>query len=657
MIKRIAIFFLVITAVPAIMLSLPVWANDQPLTLTFIFEGEDDLATGLTVHNSVSETTLWNLTGATIQTNEDGELWFGSTPERDEPSWIEITNQAGKKTFCSVKGRTDSTVPLTDNVGDPIINVTVSVAEGVTKCTIILPQDEKKLQIYTYSDSTSAVLLNVYDYKSTGSEIGSPTEIEVKGGAWGTEEMHAFYFDAAYAEIEYGSTPCKYSDGTTEIQVPTEEQTVSVHAQIKEGACILSNNAPPPPAGAKLLNVYAYSDVAMTLHVHDYQGSTQLNDYEVNVAEGDDGALTALTLESKAESAQIVDCAFEDGKEDILIPSAGGTVNVYAKILAGICTLSSSPPLTPETIQITTCDELFNIPNTGMDKDYAIVNDITCSGNKAPIPNQFTGTLNGDAGNGQRYKIYGLVIQSTGDNVGLFNLLSGAKISNIEFVQSSASVSGTAENHPHAALVAGVSDKGTVIENIYANNIRVNSGLNIKGTTGGIVGRASNTTLNNITLIGNLHRLSISGGLIGKVTGDNVKVLNSAVNFSAGNNANCSESDKINCTVGGVIGHIDGDTVIENTAVYGYVDAPYNGGGVVGVITACSLLSVTNSYSLMSLGNLKEWTGGIVGRGLRDCSIGNGAITLSKVFAAGQIYRGGKHERTIAGADHDANND
>ena len=84
---------------------------------------------------------------------------------------------------------------------------------------------------------------------------------------------------------------------------------------------------------------------------------------------------------------------------------------------------------------ITTYEELLEIKKAP-DKDYILLNDINCytfsRNNPYSFPlDEFSGSLRG--GGGKR-RIYGLYINSSNSNIGLFSRTNGALIENISLV-------------------------------------------------------------------------------------------------------------------------------------------------------------------------------------------------------------------------------
>ncbi|MDR1007077.1 MAG: hypothetical protein LBL65_00745 [Campylobacteraceae bacterium] len=212
-------------------------------------------------------------------------------------------------------------------------------------------------------------------------------------------------------------------------------------------------------------------------------------------------------------------------------------------------------------IEIQNKDDLASIASDLSGK-YILLNDIELEGEWTPIGNEnnpFSGILNADASNGERYAIKSLNIAASNVNAaGLFGYIEDAIIKNI----------------------------GVELENIIGE-------INV----GGIAGRAIFSKITNSYVVGNISGSGYVGGIVGSADINN-NISNSYANVSIN-----ARKD-----VGGIVGYI-GNSIITNSYAIGTINGSTNVGGIAGSISGST---ITSTYAAVNVGGDSNF-GGIVG--------------------------------------------
>jgi len=255
---------------------------------------------------------------------------------------------------------------------------------------------------------------------------------------------------------------------------------------------------------------------------------------------------------------------------------------------------------------VCSCEDLQNI-NLDVSADYLIGDNLACSNTInwnngkgfQPIAT-FTGTLNGN-----NNTINDLFInRPTEFKIGLFASIQNAKITKINL-----------EN----ANITGSTDVGT------------------------IAGRSTTSTLENISITGNIHststtQLTRTGGIIGYATVGNTQISYSSFNGTVTSNGGA---------VGGIVGVLDGGTIIGSHTTGTITGAHNYAGGITSYVNWTS--SITDSYSTASVTG-RKYVGGLVGTIDKEGtnaiinSFSTGAVTGTQYVGGliGEHYRSGE---------------
>lgn len=198
--------------------------------------------------------------------------------------------------------------------------------------------------------------------------------------------------------------------------------------------------------------------------------------------------------------------------------------------------------------QIATCDDLQDIGSSSA-SSFLVTANLDCSefGIFSIIPS-FSGTLDGD-----NHTITGISIVNDAESgdIGLFGIVNGATIQNLQFVDFS-----LLNNHNNAAYIGAVAGlyNGGTLQHVSFENLTIDGNHN-GGTgnyLGGVIGIADGVHLSKVQIIGNSSIIGnvYMGGLIGIANSDsgNLIIDNCAVN------ATVSSPDDF---VGGFIGILD----------------------------------------------------------------------------------------------------
>ncbi len=247
MFKRMILFVLSITTVPAIIMSFPVLA-DEELRITLQGSELSDV-TRFQVVNAENPNEFLNYSGPFDQDevifhNRDSNVIFRMIYE-------------GVTTDCTVLGRNDNTIPLTQN--DEVIDavtVETTVSNNNFNCVTRLPiPTESDLQMIVDVDESITLpsALTVTDYNASHGELGYSKDYPVS--SIDSSILHPIYLDASYSTITNEAYDCKFTNGTEEI-MHTAPNDSKVYISLLPTSCVLSltppddddgGSEPPPP--------------------------------------------------------------------------------------------------------------------------------------------------------------------------------------------------------------------------------------------------------------------------------------------------------------------------------------------------------------------------------------------------------------------------
>lgn len=191
-----------------------------------------------------------------------------------------------------------------------------------------------------------------------------------------------------------------------------------------------------------------------------------------------------------------VDSPITDYKQEIYCAYADSCES-FAKLLLEIGDLTKI-----ELPSVSDSAELLRLSNSS--KTFVLKNDIDLAGvNFEPIKN-FTGSLDG-----QGFSIKNLTISGTNGNFGLFDELDGATISNLIIDDVSLNIIG---NNGKVGALAGV------VKNSTVKNVTVKGTVSAILTThtGGIIGHAENSTIENCKNYATVTGYCRVGGIAGQ---------------------------------------------------------------------------------------------------------------------------------------------
>jgi mucin-19 len=313
-----------------------------------------------------------------------------------------------------------------------------------------------------------------------------------------------------------------------------------------------------------------------------------------------------------------------------------------------IPTQPKTPPRpTQKTVQaITTCQELQNI--TDLTSNYILENNIDCTdtinwnngAGFAPLAT-FTGTLNG-----QGFTITDLYInRPTSKEVGLFSRTNNATITNLGIANTT---------------IIGKENVGGLIgraENTSVDNIHYSGEINGWGGVGGIIARGTNTTITNSSNAGTITS-SIIGHNRARGTGGITGYCDTCIISKSYNTGNIYG----NKDLGGIAGQTQETQImtVYNTGDINWghgVDWPYFFGGIVGTMRDSTIrnayntgtiygnsygsgiagymqgdIAITNVYNRGHIIQINESVGGLIG-GLASDS----TLTLSNSYNVGPL--------------------
>lgn len=251
--------------------------------------------------------------------------------------------------------------------------------------------------------------------------------------------------------------------------------------------------------------------------------------------------------------------------------------------------------------------------NTNLNGNYALRNSIDATSTEQ---NGFTSIgINKDTGNvdnngdgftgkfdGIEYNIFGLNIDGSNNNAGLFGVTNDATINNVTLV------GGSISGGENVGAVVG-SANNTTISNVV-NSAAVTGGTNV----GGIVGSATGTTVENAINTGAVSGSAENvGGLIGSMTGtitngeSDSKLIGNSYNLGNVGGVDENGNNTIYASnVGGLVGHAVNSTIGDGTnLVYNRLDVTglYNVGGIVGNMEGSTVQNAENSATVTATGH------------------------------------------------------
>ena len=240
---------------------------------------------------------------------------------------------------------------------------------------------------------------------------------------------------------------------------------------------------------------------------------------------------------------------------------------------------------------------------------------------------------------GGKNTIYGMVIQGSGDNTGMFKTLGiGAYFNGLYF--EDAYVKGTR----YAGIVAGRNTANTSGRQ-GMDNVRVTDSV-VKGTTGYIGGLVGGTSVAKL-LFRNIVLDNCSVSATGTCVGGIVGIASKGVDFEG--------STKVtNCTVtagtsyaGGLVGRGTVYTNIENAVVSGTTvsstgatDKAIYVGGLIGGVSGAGGIATVNNAKIDVTVSGGSYVGGVIGEAQGDVTLDgiSADVAVTAAIAAGGLY-------------------
>ncbi len=236
---------------------------------------------------------------------------------------------------------------------------------------------------------------------------------------------------------------------------------------------------------------------------------------------------------------------------------------------------------------------------------FHLTQNLNCSGVSSPtgITSVFSGTLYGNG-----YTVSNFTISSA--RRGMFYYLSGAKIQNLILSNIMVGTTKSRSTGATGVLASTISGTNTEISKIRIYNSSVY--VTTAGSAGGIVGRAT------------------AGFTISNTMLQNVIVNSTSTNNGTG--------------TGGIVGRISAAADISDVYYEGTLTAPYNSGGIIGLIETTGALTLNRAitYANTSLRATSGNAGGIIGRNDKS-----GGQSLTDVFYTGPLYSASNLAGTI----------
>jgi hypothetical protein len=275
-------------------------------------------------------------------------------------------------------------------------------------------------------------------------------------------------------------------------------------------------------------------------------------------------------------------------------------------------------------------------PLNALERNFFLTNDIDLSSSTyssgqgwVPIGNDstpFAGKFNG-----LNYKITGLTINRGASEQGLFGNLNGAELRNIVFTDVAITIP-VNTNDPATLMsigtLAGYSNN-SIIDNVRVNygettpSVRINvigiptaNGVNLPLAVGGIVGFSTNTNISNVVFNGNVVGFHDVGGIAGHfrtVPGDTVRKISRAT-VTGNITAVISAGGIVGTIYIGII-EISSYNGALSLNVGGGTQATLTGTGIDfgGIAARVNFATITNSYAIASINNVRRGVGGFAG--------------------------------------------
>lgn len=407
---------------------------------------------------------------------------------------------------------------------------------------------------------------NIYVVNTAGVQIGPSAQINVgslyvSNNVLDDSVFNNFVANADNAKFDLGGNPTTYTD-----------------AALMSLGNINANNVTFEGNGRIVID---------SERIKNADGNKKLDYQNINIKTADDNTGNVIIgYEAYDETNKTYKDANADGKGNEIATVNG---NAYTK---------ADGYMWVEDV------EQLQAINTNLGGNYALRNSIDAT-STATAGNQFSSlgiTQNGSIDNngkgfsgkfdGIDYNIFGLNINETGNNVGLFGYTNGAVINNVTLV------GGNINGDGNVGAVVG-NAQNTTITNV-TNSAAVTGQENV----GGVVGNASNTVISNAintgTITGSENNV---GGLIGNMIGDSQDKSK-----LEGNSYNLGDVSGDGYNVGGLVGHavnsvignpseVNGKPVKNVQVVYNRLDVEgaYNVGGIVGNMKGTTVQNAENS--------------------------------------------------------------
>jgi len=325
----------------------------------------------------------------------------------------------------------------------------------------------------------------------------------------------------------------------------------------------------------------------------------------------------------------------------VMVVCSFGAVTVFAD-MAGTGT-EGDPYL------ITSVDD-FKLMTSGS-KYYKLTCDLDFTG-VTWTPYEAKAHLDGDG-----HKILNLVLDTSGDNKGIFTKVTNGSVRNL-IVDESCSFTSSSKT---VGAITGIVISGSVIENCvnYAN---VTGSSN---NTGGIAGTVnSGGTINNCTNYGTINGTNYNGGIVGTSNGvvtncKNYGTVDSSVgsrylvggiagSYAAGSMSDCENYGLVtaNKGVGGIAGSISSNLTLGSCKNYGEIHCSYRSvGGIVGNNNYATIENCVN-YGTVCADN--DYAGGITGAASEKAYAPSNSIHVINCENAGYVYSPGTHVAGIS---------
>lgn len=218
---------------------------------------------------------------------------------------------------------------------------------------------------------------------------------------------------------------------------------------------------------------------------------------------------------------------------------------------------------------------LNNFAQAGEDTYFKLAKNLNFNRQEIVPISDFRGILDGDD-----HQIYNFVINSSNANVGIFESLTNAEISNLGI----SSFEITATSAGQVGALAAEASNSTILF-VYADG----GDISASGVTGGLIGSISGTTIS-----GSYASVSISGqnsGFVGGFVGQVTNSSNISQSYSGGNIVGLNN-------IGGFIGLVQ-DSSISNCYTTSAINSSYNSAqdsSIGGFIGQSSGAAISNSF-------------------------------------------------------------